>query len=285
MKKPISLSAILLVATLLTGCKYFSSNDPFATGEFLTDNAKYHYEDKVMLTLTEPYEDQDSTVILVNLDIDWPKQTGKNIISVNAVRDWINEHLSSLNQYKKVYDADMDAANDFVKFYGDSYKEDFTSASDFPAPGLSYELEIKKIFENDKCVTFSYLLDQYLGGAHGGRTHYGVTFRKSDGKIIRDFLTLRDVEDESLNNIIKKGLMKYWEIDNEEALYEYTWENKVSKYYVSQPTTPPCFVKEGILFCYQEYEIAAYAAGAPEFVVPYSEISKFFTPTAADLLK
>ena len=79
--------------------------------------------------------------------------------------------------------------------------------------------------------------------------------------------------------------MKYWEIDNEEALYEYTWENKVSKYYVSQPTTPPCFVKEGILFCYQEYEIAAYAAGAPEFVVPYSEISKFFTPTAADLLK
>ena len=285
MKKTLSIIAALTIAAAIAGCKNSSSSDPFATGEFLTENAKYDCEEKFWLTLTEKYDDQDSTEILVSLDIDWPKETGKNIVSVNAVRDWIKEHLSFLNEYKNVYEGNMNDADALTKFYGDSYKKRFEATDDFPAPALSFDIQVKKEFENDKCVTYTYLLDQYLGGAHGGRTHYGATFRKSDGKIMTNFITNNDSSDEGLNNIIKKGLMKYWEIDNEETLYEYTWENAVTKYYAKLPDHSPCFVKDGLLFSYQEYEIAAYAAGAPEFVVPYDEIEKYLTPSAADLLK
>ncbi len=285
MKKTLSIIAALTIAAAIAGCKNSSSSDPFATGEFLTENAKYNCEEKFWLTLTEKYDDQDSTEIMVSLDIDWPKETGKNIVSVNAVRDWIKEHLSFLNEYKNVYEGNMNDADALTKFYGDSYKERFEATDDFPAPALSFDIQVKKEFENDKCVTYTYLLDQYLGGAHGGRTHYGATFRKSDGKIMTNFITNNDSSDEGLNNIIKKGLMKYWEIDNEETLYEYTWENAVTKYYAKLPDHSPCFVKDGLLFSYQEYEIAAYAAGAPEFVVPYDEIEKYLTPSAADLLK
>ncbi len=285
MKKTLSIIAALTIAAAIAGCKNSSSSDPFATGEFLTENAKYNCEEKFWLTLTEKYDDQDSTEILVSLDIDWPKETGKNIVSVNAVRDWIKEHLSFLNEYKNVYEGNMNDADALTKFYGDSYKKRFEATDDFPAPALSFDIQVKKEFENDKCVTYTYLLDQYLGGAHGGRTHYGATFRKSDGKIMTNFITNNDSSDEGLNNIIKKGLMKYWEIDNEETLYEYTWENAVTKYYAAQPEHSPCFVKDGLLFSYQEYEIAAYAAGAPEFVVPYDEIMKYLTPSAQDLLK
>ena len=285
MKKTLSIIAALTIAAAIAGCKNSSSSDPFATGEFLTENAKYNCEEKFWLTLTEKYDDQDSTEILVSLDIDWPKETGKNIVSVNAVRDWIKEHLSFLNEYKNVYEGNMNDADALTKFYGDSYKKRFEATDDFPAPALSFDIQVKKEFENDKCVTYTYLLDQYLGGAHGGRTHYGATFRKSDGKIMTNFITNNDSSDEGLNNIIKKGLMKYWEIDNEETLYEYTWENAVTKYYAKLPDHSPCFVKDGLLFSYQEYEIAAYAAGAPEFIVPYAEIEKYLTPSAADLLK
>ena len=285
MKKTLSIIAALTIAAAIAGCKNSSSSDPFATGEFLTENAKYDCEEKFWLTLTEKYDDQDSTEILVSLDIDWPKETGKNIVSVNAVRDWIKEHLSFLNEYKNVYEGNMNDADALTKFYGDSYKKRFEATDDFPAPALSFDIQVKKEFENDKCVTYTYLLDQYLGGAHGGRTHYGATFRKSDGKIMTNFITNNDSSDEGLNNIIKKGLMKYWEIDNEETLYEYTWENAVTKYYAKLPDHSPCFVKDGLLFSYQEYEIAAYAAGAPEFIVPYAEIEKYLTPSAADLLK
>ena len=285
MKKTLSIIAALTIAAAIAGCKNSSSSDPFATGEFLTENAKYNCEEKFWLTLTEKYDDQDSTDIMVSLDIDWPKETGKNIVSVNAVRDWIKEHLSFLNEYKNVYEGNMNDADALTKFYGDSYKKRFEATDDFPAPALSFDIQVKKEFENDKCVTYTYLLDQYLGGAHGGRTHYGATFRKSDGKIMTNFITNNDSSDEGLNNIIKKGLMKYWEIDNEETLYEYTWENAVTKYYAKLPDHSPCFVKDGLLFSYQEYEIAAYAAGAPEFIVPYAEIEKYLTPSAADLLK
>ena len=285
MKKTLSIIAALTIAAAIAGCKNSSSSDPFATGDFLTENAKYNCEEKFWLTLTEKYDDQDSTDIMVSLDIDWPKETGKNIVSVNAVRDWIKEHLSFLNEYKNVYEGNMNDADALTKFYGDSYKKRFEATDDFPAPALSFDIQVKKEFENDKCVTYTYLLDQYLGGAHGGRTHYGATFRKSDGKIMTNFITNNDSSDEGLNNIIKKGLMKYWEIDNEETLYEYTWENAVTKYYAKLPDHSPCFVKDGLLFSYQEYEIAAYAAGAPEFVVPYDEIEKYLTPSAADLLK
>jgi hypothetical protein len=285
MKKTLSIIAALTIAAAIAGCKNSSSSDPFATGEFLTENAKYNCEEKFWLTLTEKYDDQDSTEIMVSLDIDWPKETGKNIVSVNAVRDWIKEHLSFLNEYKNVYEGNMNDADAITKFYGDSYKERFEATDDFPAPALSFDIQVKKEFENDKCVTYTYLLDQYLGGAHGGRTHYGATFRKSDGKIMTNFITNNDSSDEGLNNIIKKGLMKYWEIDNEETLYEYTWENAVTKYYAKLPDHSPCFVKDGLLFSYQEYEIAAYAAGAPEFVVPYAEIEKYLTPSVLDLLK
>lgn len=286
MKKIISIVAALMIAVSFSGCKYFSSsNDPFATGEFQVENAKYDYENVVMLTLDEPVENQDSTEILVSLDIDWPKTTGKNIVSVNAVRDWIKERLSFLNHFDNVYEGNMEDANAIVKLYGDAYKDNFEKTSDFPAPALSYDIEIKKDFENDKCVTFMYTFDVYLGGAHGGRTHYGVTFRKSDGKIMRDIFILKDIMDDGLDNIIKKGLMKYWEISDEETLYNYCWENSVSKYSAAKPDIPPCFVKDGVMFSYQEYEIAAYAAGAPEFVVPYEEIEKYLTPTALDLLK
>jgi hypothetical protein len=285
MKKTLSIIAALTIAAAIAGCKNSSSSDPFATGEFLTENAKYDCEEKFWLTLTEKYDDQDSTEIMVSLDIDWPKETGKNIVSVNAVRDWIKEHLSFLNEYKNVYEGNMNDADALTKFYGESYKERFEATDDFPAPALSFDIQVKKEFENDKCVTYTYLLDQYLGGAHGGRTHYGATFRKSDGKIMTNFITNNDSSDEGLNNIIKKGLMKYWEIDNEETLYEYTWENAVTKYYAKLPDHSPCFVKDGLLFSYQEYEIAAYAAGAPEFVVPYAEIEKYLTPSVLDLLK
>lgn len=285
MKKTLSIIAALTIAAAIAGCKNSSSSDPFATGEFLTENAKYDCEENFWLTLTEKYEDQDSTQIVVSLDIDWPKETGKNIVSVNAVRDWIKEHLDFLNEYKKIYAGNMDDADALTKFYGESYKERFEATDDFPAPALSFDIQVKKEFENDKCVTYTYLLDQYLGGAHGGRTHYGATFRKSDGKIMRDFFILKDVTDEGLDKIIKKGLMKYWEISDEETLYDYCWENSVSKYSAARPQIPPCLVKDGVMFSYQEYEIAAYAAGAPEFVVPYAEIEKYLTPTVLDLLK
>ncbi len=282
-------AALVLVSVSLLSCKT-NTSDVFKTGGFATDSVSYNYGKTVLLELkdgTDFQQDEvaDSTEISINVLVEYPKSNGKNTVAVKIIRDWMNEELSAFNKYEKVYDGDPEDAEAFVKFYGDSYKEFFTKPADFPAPALSYDISIMKEFENDKCVTYTFLIDQYLGGAHGGRTYFGKTFRKEDGKVFDNFLAIRDIEDSGLDSLIKKGLMEFWNISDEEVLYQYTWENKVSKYFVEKPAISPCFVKDGILFCYQEYEIAAYAAGAPIFVVPYSEIEKYLTPSAADLLK
>ncbi|MDE6438615.1 MAG: RsiV family protein, partial [Muribaculaceae bacterium] len=47
---------------------------------------------------------------------------------------------------------------------------------------------------------------------------------------------------------------------------------------------PPYFMKDGVVFLYQQYEIACYAAGMPACVIPYSALLPFMTPAARELV-
>ena len=118
---------------------------------------------------------------------------------------------------------------------------------------------------------------QYTGGAHGGTFISGMTFRKSDGRRVE-----WDLFTKSMQDVIKKGLKKYFEVNTDEEL-----ENSLSlenTYMLPLPATPPVFTKEGVMFTYQQYEIAAYAAGLPSFIVPYDEAKSLMNTTGKNLL-
>ena len=51
------------------------------------------------------------------------------------------------------------------------------------------------------------------------------------------------------------------------------------------PAAAPYFTKEGLCFCYQQYEIAPYAAGMINFTIPYGKIRSFLTSEAQELIK
>ena len=55
--------------------------------------------------------------------------------------------------------------------------------------------------------------------------------------------------------------------------------------YLPKPVSDPYLTKEGVVFVYQQYEIAPYAAGSPKFTLPYSEVKKYMTHTVLDLLR
>ena len=44
---------------------------------------------------------------------------------------------------------------------------------------------------------------------------------------------------------------------------------------IPRPQFAPYLTPRGMVFTYQQYEIAAYAAGLPSFIVPYEKISSF----------
>ncbi len=85
-----------------------------------------------------------------------------------------------------------------------------------------------------------------------------------------------------MQDVIKKGLKKYFEVHTDEEMEKFlSLENT---YLLPLPATPPVFTKEGVLFTYQQYEIAAYAAGLPSFIVPYDEAKSLMNTTGKNLL-
>lgn len=220
--------------------------------------------------------------------IDYP--TGGNPILVNAIREYISESLGISyagemeNNMQGSYSGDLSDGQKMVDYYFDLKYKEFKNAHDEmaehmqgDAPTFASETEIHYLYETDNFVTFQYKKYEDMGGAHGGTFIAGMTFRKSDGRRVEWDLFTRNMQD-----VIKKGLKQYFEVNTDEEMEKcLSLENT---YLLPLPATPPVFTKEGVLFTYQQYEIAAYAAGLPSFIVPYDEAKSLMNTTGKNLL-
>ena len=220
--------------------------------------------------------------------VDFP--TSGNPILVNAIREYISESLGISyageleNNMQGSYDGDLSNGQKMIDYYFDLKYKEFKKAHDLMAenmtgdvPTFASETEIHYLYETNKFVTYEMKKYEDMGGAHGGTFISGMTFRKSDGRRVE-----WDLFTKSMQDVIKKGLKKYFEVNTDEEL-----ENSLSlenTYLLPLPATPPVFTKEGVLFTYQQYEIAAYAAGLPSFIVPYDEAKSLMNTTGKNLL-
>ena len=220
--------------------------------------------------------------------VDFP--TSGNPILVNAIREYISESLGISyageleNNMQGSYDGDLSNGQKMIDYYFDLKYKEFKKAHDLMAenmtgdvPTFASETEIHFLYETDKFVTYEMKKYEDMGGAHGGTFISGMTFRKSDGRRVE-----WDLFTKSMQDVIKKGLKKYFEVNTDEEL-----ENSLSlenTYMLPLPATPPVFTKEGVMFTYQQYEIAAYAAGLPSFIVPYNEAKSLMNTTGKNLL-
>ena len=220
--------------------------------------------------------------------VDFP--TGGNPILVNAIREYISESLGISyagemeNNMQGTYSGDLGDGQKMIDYYFDLKYKEFKNAHDEMAehmqgdtPTFASETEIHYLYETDKFVTYEMKKYEDMGGAHGGTFISGMTFRKSDGRRVDWELFTKSMQD-----VIKKGLKKYFEVHTDEEMEKFlSLENT---YLLPLPATPPVFTKEGVLFTYQQYEIAAYAAGLPSFIVPYDEAKSLMNTTGKNLL-
>ena len=75
-----------------------------------------------------------------------------------------------------------------------------------------------------------------------------------------------------------------WLIQNLDDWITFCEQCKTHAYFLPMPVTPPLFGKDGIIVTYQQYEIAAYAAGMPSFVIPYNKAKGLLNQTGKALL-
>ena len=151
-------------------------------------------------------------------------------------------------------------------------------------PGWEYDFGLLKERETDGYVVFLSQDYVYLGGAHGGVTGRGsLTFDKKDGHLVEQFLDPACLD--AIQPLLRKGITAYFsEDDNEispEELDNYLFlESGVIPF----PAWTPYPDEDGLVFTYQQYEIASYAAGMPNFTVPYEDLRPYLTPEAKALL-
>ena len=199
-----------------------------------------------------------------------------------AVNAYINEALGGS------YQGDLFDAKAMVSHYiAECLKKPDEDDGDIPAdmPPGEEKTEIGKLAETDAYITYEVSAYLFLGGAHGDNLYDGATFRKSDGRRM-GWDAFVKTDEAGFKNLIKKGLKEYWEVKTDAELAENLMlENDGGVDAIPLPRAAPLFTKEGVRLTYASYEIAPYAAGMPQFVVPYAELEPYLTPEAREMVK
>ncbi len=152
-------------------------------------------------------------------------------------------------------------------------KKQIQEAGKPDSPNLKYEVDsgYKVTYNQNGVISFLLYDYQYLGGAHGGDTLTGMTFSLQDGKAIQldDLLksnaSYRQDLKKLLQNEIKKQdgaedgtLDSFNDLSNNSSAY-------LKDYYLTD---------HGFTIFFQQYAIAPYAAGNPEFSFTFDQLLK-----------
>lgn len=146
------------------------------------------------------------------------------------------------------------------------------------APAWTLEFCVVKIVDEPEYCVYLSRNYVYLGGAHGGVTGEGaVTFSKKDGHRITGII--RSDCEAKIQPLIRKGLLDYFRECGDEMSDEglndvlFLEGGELIPLPVSEPYPSP----DGMTFVYNQYEIAPYAMGMPEFTLTWEDVSPFLS--------
>ena len=151
-------------------------------------------------------------------------------------------------------------------------------------PTWVYDFSLKKIGEGDRYVVFQSEDYINMGGAHGGVVgRGGITFDKRDGSEIEHLVDRSKVAD--IQPLLVKGTMSYFadagfKVDEDKIREYISFDGDL----IPLPRWEPYPSEKGLVFTYQQYEIASYAAGMPSFTVSYDDAAPFMTPECEKIL-
>lgn len=225
----------------------------------------------------------------VKLAVHYP-MSGNRIL-VNAIREFINEELGG------TYDDNLSEPQNVIATYGvqarkrmiDIYNEMNEDGNPYASEMvMEYEREITKTYETDLFVTYTSSFYEFTGGAHGSHGAESITFRKSDGRRF-GYDMMRNLDSDAFHQLLKRGLKSYFSengmpvISDQELRDCLLTDDDIN--WLPRPQSQPCITQNGIVFTYQTYEIAPYAAGMPSFTVNFKDIKPFLTASAVRLFE
>ena len=298
MKKSIFCIASLLTLLCACGQKEAKSNVA-APSDSKAATTQLAPADTLAVTMFTRHEIDSMATSALN--VEFPVANKKKAPLVTSINEWISEQLGGTyaagleGDYAKLLSDTTAVMNHYFasieKYNATNWHDimDNFEGPERPELELYDSIAITKKQEGEQWVTMQYVNSVYLGGAHGSYLIFGQTFRKSDGRRIGwEIIRKSDDPEDNIQSLMRKGLVEYFGGDDpdfkEDDLGE-VLQGEASAYYIPMPQCPPLFTKEGVMFLYNQYEIAAYAVGLPVFVISYKDLMPYLTETAKRMIK
>ncbi len=279
MKKSVSFT-LLAVATIVLSALGLGSCKNYG-GPLATDN--------VSLSL------KSDTLAIANIKIDYPIGGGKTLRdSARAyIYNVLGKHFIDVDENGKTrktgitFGGNKEDGKAVAEFYCKEYQKEISQMrkTDTMLPstiGYIHDVAIKKVCDTETFVTFLTTDYNFLGGAHGSETVFGASLSKDGGHLIA--YPVDTTKTAELQPLLRKGLLnclsKQDKNINEKNLTDFLF---IEHDTIPMPSTSPYFMKDGIAFVYQQYEIAPYSSGHPTFIIPYKDIAPYLTKEAFEI--
>ena len=277
---------IFTVLSVLIVCVFFACQKKEPQGQVQQKMPKLKKEAVLVTeTLTDSASKKVGPIECTSvITVDYPTKGNKYLL--NSIREWIidwtyaNDSIALDDPAAILKDYNKNSMKELIPMAEEVISERDTN-EDERQMGYAQEMTIKKIYENDILVTFMVTTYGYWGGAHGGASAWGTTFRKSDGKVL-DHIFRNDKQTE-IQEMITKDLQKYFEVNSWEELKEHLFVDEYATS-VPMPQGDPYIENDSIVFCYQQYEIGAYAIGMPASKLAIKDLKKMLAPSFLKLL-
>ena len=173
----------------------------------------------------------------------------------------------------------MDDALERIKYIDEAEElsEEEKARQKSEIPGFEYSYKLKQLADTLGYVVYLSQDYIYMGGAHGGIGGDGcLTFNRETGLLVEQMIDPACVE--QIQSLLIEGLLSYYN-DNGVQLSETDMRSQlqIEGDIIPLPVQQPYPTKEGLVFTYNQYEIASYADGMPSFVIPFSKIAPYMT--------
>ncbi len=161
----------------------------------------------------------------------------------------------------------------FFALYRDVFKDEKPSATnEYFAMNFASLTSTDVVYNEKNILSLAVSNYDFEGGAHGSHGTSLVSYNLTEKKVI----TLNDIFASDykpiLNKALETSLRKKFKLAPKDSLSNILFDNKI------EATDNFCITQKGILFMYNPYEIASYAAGEIDLYIPFAEIKQVLNP-------
>lgn len=198
-----------------------------------------------------------------NISVLYDTATGNSALSKAINKELKTAMINTLNSSENQGDLTAilnDFNSEFVNF-----KKDFPESA---ATNWELNIETELSYQSEDIITISINTYEYKGGAHGNDKIKFLNLNAITGEVLQQSDIIKNTND--FKTLAKSYFIKSLETEDKDL--------KIEDFFFGTPFQLPeniGFSDDGLVLLYNVYEVASYAQGYTEFVIPFEDAQDF----------